>query len=78
MKIGLRTPSISKSIKARTTGALKRKAKRLINPFYGKRGVGFIKNPIRSIKNSIYHKTTIDLNEVLDFVSKDSDKEKLD
>ena len=37
MKIGMRTPSPMKSIKARTTGKLKRSIKKSINPFYGKR-----------------------------------------
>ena len=58
MKIGLRTPSLKKSFKARTTGRLKRKIKKATNPFYGKKGMGYIKNPKRAIKNKIYHKTT--------------------
>lgn len=37
MKIGLRKPSIKRSIKARTTGKLKRKIKSSIDPTYGKR-----------------------------------------
>ena len=56
MKIGLRTPSLKKSFKARTTGRLKRKIKKATNPFYGKKGMGYIKNPTRAIKNKIYHK----------------------
>ncbi len=59
MKVGIRTPSIKKSIRARTTGKYKRKFKRLVNPFYGKKGMGWIKNPSRAFKNKIYHKTTI-------------------
>ena len=61
MKIGIREPSFKKSIKARTTGALKRKVKSEINPLYGKKGVGLIKDPKRSINNKIYKKTTFDL-----------------
>lgn len=61
MKIGIRKPSLKKSIKARTTGALKRKVKSEINPLYGKKGVGLIKDPKRSINNKIYKKTTFDL-----------------
>lgn len=61
MKFGMRKPNIKKSIKARTTGKLKRKIKSTINPFYGKKGMGFIKNPSRSIKNKIYRKTTFSL-----------------
>ena len=50
MKFGMRKPSIMKSIKARTTGKLKRKIKRAINPFYGKRGNGLYKKPETSSK----------------------------
>ena len=62
VKIGLRTPSLKKSFKARTTGKLKRKIKKAANPFYGKKGMGYIKNPKRAIKNKIYHKTTFSWN----------------
>lgn len=64
MKFGYRKPSLKKSFKARTTGKLKRKVKKAINPFYGKKGVGFIKNPKKSIKNKIYKKTTFGLSDV--------------
>ena len=37
MKVGIRKPSIKKSISARTTGKVKRKLKRVANPFYGKK-----------------------------------------
>ena len=36
MKFGFRTPNLKKSFKARTTGRIKRSAKKAINPFYGK------------------------------------------
>lgn len=58
MKIGMRKPSLKKSFKARTTGTVKRKVKKAIIPGYGKKGIGFIKNPKKSVKNSIYKKTT--------------------
>ena len=58
MKVGIRKPSIKKSFKASTTGKLKRSIKGSINPLYGKKGMGFVKNPKKSIKSSIYHKTT--------------------
>lgn len=61
MKIGMRKPSLKKSLKARTTGRVKRAVKSTVNPFYGKKGMGFIKNPERSIKNSIYKKTTFSI-----------------
>lgn len=65
MKFGYRKPSIKKSIKARTTGKIKRKVKKAINPMYGQKGMGFVKNPQKSIKDSIYHKTTYDITEPL-------------
>jgi hypothetical protein len=49
MKFGIRTPSISKSIRARTTGALKRSIKRSINPLYGKKGMGWVRNPRKAL-----------------------------
>ena len=57
-KVGFRIPSITKRLKANTTGKITRKVKNSINPFYGMKGMGFLKNPKRSIKNKIYHKTT--------------------
>lgn len=61
MKIGMRTPSPTKSIKARTTGKLKRSIKKSINPFYGKKGVGLITNPKKSLYNKVYKKTTFSI-----------------
>ena len=43
MKIGMRKPSIKKSIKARTTGKAKRAIKKAVVPGYGKKGTGIIK-----------------------------------
>ena len=57
----MRKPSLKKSIKARTTGKLKRKIKKSIIPGYGKKGIGFIKSPKKSIKNKIYKKTTFSI-----------------
>ena len=37
MKFGMRTPSIKKSIKARTTGKAKRAVKKVLIPGYGKK-----------------------------------------
>lgn len=61
MKIGMRTPSPMKSLKARTTGKLKRSVKKAVNPLYGKKGMGFVKNPAKSVKNSVYKRTTFSL-----------------
>lgn len=60
----MRKPSIKKSFKARATGKLKRKVKKSINPFYGKKGMGFAKNPKKSVKNKIYRKTTFGLKDL--------------
>ncbi len=57
----MRKPSLKKSIKARTTGKIKRKVKKSVNPFYGKKGMGFVKNPKKAVKNKIYHKTTFSI-----------------
>ncbi len=59
MKFGIRKPNIKKSIKARTTGRIKRSAKKAINPLYGKKGIGFVSNPKKAVYNKIYHKTSI-------------------
>ena len=55
-----RKPSLKASFKARTTGRAKRAVKRAIIPGYGKKGIGFIKNPKRSMYNAVYHRTSID------------------
>lgn len=64
MKFGFRKPSLKKSVKARTTGKIKRKVKKSINPLYGKKGIGYIKNPKRAVKNKIYKKTTFGLSDL--------------
>jgi len=64
MKVGIRKPSIKRSIKARTTGKLKRKVKSSINPLYGKKGTGLINNPKKAVYNKVYNKTTIGINEI--------------
>lgn len=65
MKVCFRKPSFKKSFKARTTGRTKRKIKQTTNPFYGKKGFGYIKNPKKAVKDKIYHKTTISLTDIL-------------
>lgn len=65
MKVGLRKPSFKKSFKARTTGKIKRKIKKAVNPFYGKKGMGYIKSPKRAVKNKIYRKTTFGLSNII-------------
>lgn len=58
MKIGFRTPSLKKSFKARTTSKYKRQLKSAIDPTYGKKGIGWFKNPKKALYNKIYNKTT--------------------
>ncbi|WP_022857412.1 hypothetical protein [Alloscardovia omnicolens] len=65
MRVGLRKPSLKKSLKARTTGRAKRALKKAVNPFYGRKGMGFIRNPKRSIKNRIYKRTTFSIWDIL-------------
>ena len=58
MKFGPRKPNIKKRVKARTTGKIKRAAKKSVNPTYGKKGTGWIKDPKRAAYNKAYNKTT--------------------
>ena len=61
MKFGIRKSSLKKSLKARTTGKLKRKVKKALIPGYGKKGMGWIKNPKKAAYNKIYSKTTFSI-----------------
>lgn len=74
MKVGYRKPNIKKSIKARTTGKVKRKMKKAVNPLYGKKGMGYIKNPKKAVYNKVYHKTTFGTTDVLKATAKSSSK----
>ncbi len=65
MKFGMRTPSIKKSIKARTTGKVKRAAKKAVIPGYGKKGSGWIKNPKKAAYNKVYNKTSFSIKDLL-------------
>lgn len=62
MKVGIRKPSIKKSIKARTTGKAKRVVKKAVVPGYGKKGTGIYKNPKKAVYNKVYNKTTVGIN----------------
>ena len=61
MKFGMRKPSITKSLKARTTSKYKRKVKKALIPGYGKKGMGWIKNPKKAAYNKVYKKTSFSL-----------------
>lgn len=58
MKLGVRKPSLKRSFKARTTGKLTRKVKRAVIPFYGKKGMGWVKNPKKAWYNKVYNLTS--------------------
>ena len=58
MRFGMRTLSIKKSIKARTTGKAKRAIKKAVILGYGKKGIGWIKNPKKAAYNKVYKKTS--------------------
>ena len=58
MKIGMRTPSLKKSLKARTTGRAKRAIKRKLIPGYGRPGMGWLRDPKRAARNAVYKRTT--------------------
>lgn len=61
MKFGMRTPSVKKSIKARTTTKYKRKVKKALIPGYGEKGMGWIKDPKKAAYNKVYKKTTFSI-----------------
>ena len=61
MKFGLRTPSIKKMVKSRTTGRVKRAMKKSINPIYSKKGIGFVTQPKKAVYNKIYKKTSFSI-----------------
>jgi hypothetical protein len=61
MKFGIRKPSIKKSLSARTTGRAKRAVKKAFIPGYGRKGMGWLKDPKRAVYNKIYNKTTFSI-----------------
>ncbi len=63
MKIGIRTPSVKKMFKARTTGRAKRSIKKAVNPLYGKKGMGLL-HPKKAVYNKVYKKTTVGFEDI--------------
>lgn len=61
MKFGLRTPSLKRSLKARSTGRAKRAVKKALIPGYEKKGAGWIKNPKKAAYNKVYNKTSFSI-----------------
>ena len=72
----MRKPSLTRSLKARTTSKWKRQAKKAIIPGYGKKGMGWVKNPKKAMYNKVYHKTTFGLSDL--FKSSKKSKKKVD
>lgn len=70
MKVGFRKPSVKRSIKARTTGKIKRRVKGTINPLYGKRGIGFITNPVKAACGWIYRRVTFGVRDLFRFIAR--------
>lgn len=64
MKFGLRTPSLKKSLSARTTGRAKRAIKKALIPGYGKKGMGWLKNYKKAAYNKVYNKTSFGLSDL--------------
>ncbi len=60
MKFGPRRPNYKKRLKAQTTGKMKRKIKKSVNPLYGKKGMGWVNDPKKAAYNKVYNKTTFD------------------
>lgn len=58
MKFGMRTPSMKRTIKAKTSGRMKRAIKSTTNPLYGKKGAGLIRDAKQTAYNRIYKKAT--------------------
>lgn len=61
MKLGMRKPSIKKSIKARTTGKAKRAVKKAVVPGYGKKGSGWVKDSKKAAYNKVHNKTSFSI-----------------
>lgn len=57
MRFGLRKPSLSRSFSVKTVGRCSRSIRKVVNPIYGKRGVG-IRRPKKKLYNAVYSKTT--------------------
>lgn len=64
MKIGIRKPSLKKSISARTKGRLTRSIKKALIPGYGKKGRGIL-NQKKALYNKVYNKTTVSIKDLI-------------
>lgn len=66
----IRKPSLKKSISARTKGRAKRAVKKAVIPGYGKKGMGWIKNPKKAAYNKVYNKTSISIFDIFKSIFK--------
>ena len=62
-----RKPSFKKSFSAKTKGRATRTIKRACNPYYGKKGSGWINDPKRATYNHLYNKTTQNVHDYSSF-----------
>lgn len=62
---GIRKPNMNKRISARTTGRATRMLNRATNPLYGKKGMGWVKNPRRAAYGYVYNRTTFNFLDLL-------------
>ena len=74
MKYGVRKPNVKKSIKARTTGKVKRQVKKAVNPLYGKKGMGIVNDPKKAAYNAVYSRTTVGVSDIVKECSIDNTK----
>lgn len=58
MRFRFRTPFSRKSIAARTKGRATRAVKKAVVPGYGRKGMGWAKNPEKAAKTAVHHRTT--------------------
>lgn len=61
MRYGIRKPSIKKVTNARTTGKVKRIIKKAVIPGYGRKYMGWIKNPKKAAYNTVYNTITFSI-----------------
>lgn len=54
----MRRPNPKASLRAMTTGRIKRGIKRALIPGYGRKGMGWLQNPRKAAYNAVYHRLT--------------------
>lgn len=64
MRSAIRKPSIKKSVSSRTIGRANRTVRKISNPTYGKKGIGYIKDPKKAVYNKYYNATSYSLKDI--------------